>query len=161
MRSTYMRSILSIMVDLYVARERVLTRPVFVADQGESNAGAPERYARCFPEMISDWRHRWAGDADIPFIFAQIAPVCTVPHCRLQLVKARIRTSIYRPASDGLRRLAVAGPRHRGDHRHPLRAAVGAQATQGRHGRHCARSSLSLSPTLKSDVSKSKAGVYV
>ena len=53
----------------------VLTRPVFVADQGESNAGAPERYARCFPEMISDWRHRWAGDADIPFIFAQIAPV--------------------------------------------------------------------------------------
>ena len=48
---------------------------MFVADQGESNAGAPERYARCFPEMISDWRHRWAGDADIPFIFAQIAPV--------------------------------------------------------------------------------------
>ena len=145
-------------------RVSVLTRAVFVADQGESNAGAPERYARCFPEMISDWRHRWAGDADIPFIFAQIAPVCTVPHC-LQLVnylvKARIRTSIYRPASDGLRRLAVAGPRHRGDHRHPLRAAVGAQATQGRHGRHCARSSLSLSPTLKSDVSKSKAGVYV
>ena len=49
-------------------QERV-TRPVFVADQGESNAGAPERYARCFPEMISlgqgrYWVFNYTSDPD-------------------------------------------------------------------------------------------------
>lgn len=51
----------------------------FLWYQGESNAGAPEQYAKCFPEMIRDWRKRWAAPAgtsanEVPFIFAQIAP---------------------------------------------------------------------------------------
>jgi hypothetical protein len=42
--------------------------------QGESNAGAPERYAKCFPAKISHWRTDFKVAADTPYFFAQIAP---------------------------------------------------------------------------------------
>ena len=33
----------------------------YYSHQGESNAGAPERYAKCFPAMIQQWRKDWSG----------------------------------------------------------------------------------------------------
>lgn len=47
--------------------------------QGESNAGNPTGYARCFPAFISGWRRLWtqgtqgATDPNAPFIFVQLA----------------------------------------------------------------------------------------
>jgi sialate O-acetylesterase len=40
--------------------------------QGESNAGAPERYKRLLPLLIKDWRRAW-NNPDLVFIFAQLA----------------------------------------------------------------------------------------
>jgi hypothetical protein len=42
--------------------------------QGESNSGAPERYAKCFPSKISQWRADFAVANDTFYVFAQIAP---------------------------------------------------------------------------------------
>lgn len=45
--------------------------------QGESNAGAPVSYAKCFPEMIRQWRSDFTSHANIkasiPFLFVQIS----------------------------------------------------------------------------------------
>lgn len=41
---------------------------------GESNSGAPERYAKCFPEKIRRWRSDFQLAEDTPYLFAQIAP---------------------------------------------------------------------------------------
>jgi len=40
--------------------------------QGESNAGRAYQYRSLFPALIEDWRRLW-GDADMPFIFVQLA----------------------------------------------------------------------------------------
>jgi hypothetical protein len=51
----------------------------FLWYQGESNAGNPVGYARCFPAMITQWRGSWAlatsnaTAADLPFLFAQLS----------------------------------------------------------------------------------------
>mmetsp|Transcript_16983 Transcript_16983/g.36807 ORF Transcript_16983/g.36807 Transcript_16983/m.36807 type:complete len:386 (+) Transcript_16983:291-1448(+) len=48
--------------------------------QGESNAGAPVPFAKCFPAMITSWRQHWTTSSksslavDRPFIFFQLAP---------------------------------------------------------------------------------------
>jgi sialate O-acetylesterase len=39
--------------------------------QGESNEGAPARYARLFTAMIRGWREAW-GQGDFPFLFVQL-----------------------------------------------------------------------------------------
>ncbi|MEM6643181.1 MAG: sialate O-acetylesterase [Bacteroidota bacterium] len=41
--------------------------------QGESNRDNPESYMQFFPEMVADWRERWAL-GDFPFYYVQIAP---------------------------------------------------------------------------------------
>eukprot|EP00048_Salpingoeca_helianthica_P014337 m.221182 g.221182 ORF g.221182 m.221182 type:complete len:553 (-) comp15737_c0_seq1:659-2317(-) len=47
--------------------------------QGESNAGNPVAYARCFPSFIVGWRRQWyqgtggSTDPDLPFVFVQIS----------------------------------------------------------------------------------------
>jgi len=51
----------------------------FLWYQGESNAGNPVNYSRCFPAMISQWRNDWnshtngATDINAPFIFVQLS----------------------------------------------------------------------------------------
>ena len=40
--------------------------------QGESNAGAPQKYRRLMTEMIRDWRQVW-GQGDFPFLMVQLA----------------------------------------------------------------------------------------
>ncbi len=39
--------------------------------QGESNAGAPERYVQLFEALVSSWRHAW-GEPELPFLFVQL-----------------------------------------------------------------------------------------
>jgi sialate O-acetylesterase len=40
--------------------------------QGESNVGRAEQYKRLFPNMIEDWRNKWAEE--LPFYYVQLAP---------------------------------------------------------------------------------------
>ena len=40
--------------------------------QGEGNAGRAFQYRRVFPDMIRDWRAKWA-QGDFPFLFVQLA----------------------------------------------------------------------------------------
>ena len=40
--------------------------------QGESNSGAPELYAKLFPEMIRSWRTAWQNQS-MPFLYVQLA----------------------------------------------------------------------------------------
>jgi sialate O-acetylesterase len=44
-----------------IAPLTVLRVSSFLWYQGEANAGAPERYTKCFPAMIAQWRGDWAG----------------------------------------------------------------------------------------------------
>ena len=41
--------------------------------QGESNAGRAYQYRTLFPTMIQGWREQW-NNADMPFLFVQLAP---------------------------------------------------------------------------------------
>jgi sialate O-acetylesterase len=40
--------------------------------QGENNTSRSDQYRSFFPALINDWRNRW-GQANLPFIFAQLA----------------------------------------------------------------------------------------
>lgn len=40
--------------------------------QGEANAPRAHAYRQLFPALIGDWRGRW-GDADLPFLYVQLA----------------------------------------------------------------------------------------
>ena len=40
--------------------------------QGEANAPRAQAYRQLFPALIGDWRGRW-GDAELPFIYVQLA----------------------------------------------------------------------------------------
>lgn len=42
--------------------------------QGEQNSGAPIPYRCQFPAMISDWRKKFVGGNNFPFLFVQLAP---------------------------------------------------------------------------------------
>lgn len=68
--------------------------------QGEANADRAEEYRSLFPEMITDWRNRWAV-GDFPFVFAQLAnygaesaqPVAS-PWAELREAQASVLTSL-------------------------------------------------------------------
>jgi hypothetical protein len=51
---------------------------IIIYYEGESNAGNPVSYSRCFPELINQWRNDWKSQSlsdqlDIPFFFVQIS----------------------------------------------------------------------------------------
>ena len=45
----------------------------FIWYQGEHNVKEPSLYAKLFPAMVKDWRHRWQNE-NMTFLYAQIAP---------------------------------------------------------------------------------------
>jgi sialate O-acetylesterase len=48
--------------------------------QGEADAEEASLYARLFPRMITDWRHKW-GQTVLPFLFVQLPGFETTSNC--------------------------------------------------------------------------------
>ncbi|MEQ9822778.1 MAG: sialate O-acetylesterase [Puniceicoccaceae bacterium] len=41
--------------------------------QGESNTSRPEKYQQMFETMVMDWRSKWVGNVEFPFLSVQLA----------------------------------------------------------------------------------------
>lgn len=88
--------------------------------QGETNSWNPRPYKKLLPALINDWRTKW-NDADLPFLFVQLANFMDVDYLPTESSWAELRFAQFKTLSVPNTAMAVAIDLGEWNDIHPLR----------------------------------------